>query len=290
MSSDKLIYFKKDAIDKLDAQNVQNATQKRRMCIGIAKFYVKVAQVFSAIVTTVNPTYKFKDLSGNSQEVDLKEKENIPDEAKASIQRINICSQRINALINGQNFNPSQKEPVKINPKFCEINTDSKTGKSRNLYSEPGMPELEKLYFDKYDYDHGGFVGMTEKMRKTVYEKDVETLYKAFTGNDKIPLDDKGEKTIKTFTQIALRNYKNSEGCNPGGKYTKAYEGTLKEKLFYEYAMHVNDMMNNVNKNQDKLLGIIDRLFSFNINPLTKTKEIVVKPSLTEKKIGRAHV
>jgi hypothetical protein len=285
MSSDKLIYFKKDAIDKLDVQNVQNATQKRRMCIGIAKFYVKVAQVFSAIVTTVNPTYKFKDLSGNSQEVDLKEKENIPNEAKASIQRINICSQRINALINGQSFNPNQKEPVKINPKFCEINTDSKTGKSRNLYSEPGMPELEKLYFDKYDYDHGGFVGMTEKMRKTVYEKDVETLYKAFTGNDKIPLDDKGEKTIKTFTQIALRNYKNSEGCSPGGKYTKAYEGSLKETLFYEYANHVNDMMNNVNTNQDKLLGIIDRLFSFNINPLTKTKEIVVKPSLTEKKL-----
>ena len=285
MASDKLIYFKKDQIDSFDVQNVQNATQKRRMCIGIAKFYVKVAQVFSAIVTTVNPTYKFKDISGNSQEVDLTQKENIPDEAKASIQRINICSQRINALINGQNFNPNQKEPVKINPNFCEINSDSKTGKSRNLYSEPGMPELEKLYFDKYDYDHGGFIGMTEKMRKTVYEKDVETLYKAFTGNDKIPLDAKGEKTIKTFTQIPLRNYKNSEGCSPGGKYTKAYEGSIKEKLFYEYASHINDMMNNVNNNQSKLLAIIDRLFSFNINPLTKKKEIVVKASLTEKKL-----
>jgi len=285
MDSDKLIYFKKDAIDKFDVQNVQNATQKRRMCIGIAKFYVKVAQVFSAIVTTINPTYKFKDLSGNTQQVDLKQKENIPDDAKASIERINMCSQRINALINGQTFTPNQKEPLKINPKFCDINTDSKTGKSRNLYSEPGMPELEKLYFDKYDYDHGGFVGMTENMRKTVYEKDVETLYKAFTGNDKIPLDEKGEKTIKTFTQIPLRNYKNSEGCNPGGKYTKAYEGTIKEKLFFEYASHVNDMMNHVNTNQDKLLQIIDRLFSFNVNPLTKTKEIVVKASLNEKKL-----
>ena len=285
MDSDKLIYFKKDAIDKFDVQNVQNATQKRRMCIGIAKFYVKVAQVFSAIVTTINPTYKFKDISGNTQQVDLKQKENIPDNAKASIERINMCSQRINALINGQTFTPNQKEPLKINPKFCDINTDSKTGKSRNLYSEPGMPELEKLYFDKYDYDHGGFVGMTENMRKTVYEKDVETLYKAFTGNDKIPLDEKGEKTIKTFTQIPLRNYKNSEGCNPGGKYTKAYEGTIKEKLFFEYASHVNDMMNHVNTNQDKLLQIIDRLFSFNVNPLTKTKEIVVKASLNEKKL-----
>ena len=35
-----MIYFKKDAIDSFDVQNVQNATQKRRMCIGIAKFYV----------------------------------------------------------------------------------------------------------------------------------------------------------------------------------------------------------------------------------------------------------
>ena len=285
MASDKLIYFKKDAIDKFDVQNIQNATQKRRMCIGIAKFYVKVAQVFSAIVTTINPTYKFKDISGNKQEVDLSQKQNIPDEATASIQRINMCSQRINALINGQKFNPDQKEPLKISPKFCEINFDSKTGKSRNLYSEPGMPELEKLYFDKYDYDHGGFVGMTEQMRKTVYEKDVETLYRAFTGNDTIPLDDKGEKTIKTFTQIPLRNYKTTEGCNPGGKYTKVYEGTIKEKLFYDYAIHVNTMMNNANSNQDKLLAIIDRLFSFNINPLTQKKEIVVKASLTEEKL-----
>ena len=150
------------------------------MCIGIAKFYVKVAQVFSAIVTTVNPTYKFKDISGNSQEVDLTQKENIPDETKASIQRINICSQRINALINGQNFNPNQKEPVKINPKFCEINYDSKTGKSRNLYSEPGMPELEKLYFDKYDYVHlpicNTIVSQSIEDVKKVYDNDIKIL------------------------------------------------------------------------------------------------------------------
>ena len=31
------------------------------------------------------------------------------------------------------------------------------------LVEEPGIPELEKLYYDKYDDDNGGFKGMTQK-------------------------------------------------------------------------------------------------------------------------------
>ena len=42
-------------------------------------------------------------------------------------------------------------------------------------------------------------------------------------------------------------------------------------------------MMDNMKKNQDKLLSIIDDLFVFTINPQTKKKEIRVNPMLTEK-------
>ncbi len=38
MTSDGLTYFNKDNLSKLD---VQNSIQKKRMCIGIAKFYIK---------------------------------------------------------------------------------------------------------------------------------------------------------------------------------------------------------------------------------------------------------
>ena len=78
LSKEKVVFVNKDQLETLDISNdAQKNLKKKRVCIGIAKFYVKIAQVFSAIVTTVNPTYKFKDISGNTQEVDLTKKENI---------------------------------------------------------------------------------------------------------------------------------------------------------------------------------------------------------------------
>ena len=57
------------------------------------------------------------------------------------------------------------------------------------------------------------FKGMTDKMRKDVYEKDVLTFYKAFTGNDRIPLNDQGKPKVKKFCDILLRDFHKSKGC-----------------------------------------------------------------------------
>jgi len=373
MTKDKLMFFQQDNLVNLD---VTNKTQKRRMCIGLAKFYVKIAHVFAAIVTTINPTYTFNVENANSfssteqtdeaesndtinaegndtinaegndtinaegndtintegndtinaegndtinaegndtinaegndtinaegnaptnvtfggndddelKEVDLTQKHTLPKNAKANIERINICSQRINALLNGEDYNVDVNKEVKVNPNFCDINYDKKKSKTKTLFSEPGIPELEKLYFDKYDYDNGGFIGMTKEMREKVYEKDVETFYKVFTGNDKLPQGN-NVTPIKKFSQIELHDYKKLEGCKPDGLYTKPYTGTLKDKLIAKYAEHINLMMNKANKNQEKLFEYIDKLFSFNFNEQTKEKEIIINPNLNEKKL-----
>ena len=344
MVKDKLMFFQQDNLVNLD---VTNKTQKRRMCIGLAKFYVKIAQVFAAIVTTINPTYIFKventnsdtftspqkdegdapsiktegdappiktegdapsiktegeiegdappikteddaliKIGGNDElkEVDLTQKHKLPENAKANTERINICSQRINALLNGEDYNVDVNKQVKVNPKFCDINNDKNKSKTKTLFSEPGIPELEKLYFDKYDYDNGGFIGMTKDMREKIYEKDVETFYKVFTGNDKMP-EGTNNTPIKKFSQIELHDYKKLEGCKPDGLYTKPYTGTLKDKLIAKYAQHINLMMNKANKNQEKLFEYIDKLFSFNLNDQTKEKDIIINPNLTEKKL-----
>ena len=284
MTSDSVIFLDKNNLPKLD---VRNQTQKRRLCIGIAKFYVKIAHVFAAITTTINPTYKYKDSTGATQEATLLNKQDIPDNAETKIKRINICSQRLNALINDNDYDaPTGQSGVKVAPKFCSLNFDVKTGKTRTLKSEPGIPELEKLYYDKYDYDVGGFTGMTKKTREEVYEKDVEKFYKVFTGNDKIPVQgpndpNPGEKLIKSFSQIPLRDFHKSAGCERNGAYTKRYYGSLKEKLFGDYAKHIKTMMQTATTNQDKLLEIVDDLFVFSINPKTDRKEIVVNPKLT---------
>ena len=71
-----------------------------------------------------------------------------------------------------------------IAPRFCEMNYDKTRRRDRNLSEEPGVPELEKLYYDEYNYDEGGFTGMSDKMRTEVYNKDLLNFYRAFTGND----------------------------------------------------------------------------------------------------------
>jgi hypothetical protein len=124
---------------------------------------------------------------------------------------------------------------------------------------------------------------MTPATRKNVYEKDVETFYRAFTGNEKIPLDADGSKKIRKFSDISLRDFHKSKGCAPGGVYTKSYKGTLGDKLFSDYANHVRQMIVTAEKNQDKLLKIIDKLFVYSIHPKTKSRQIVINPALTEK-------
>ena len=284
MENDNVIYLDKKNMSKLD---VRNKTQKRRLCIAIAKYYIKVAHVFAAIVTTINPTYTYKDATGSSHHVSLMEKHNLPKDAQTKINRINICSQRINALINNQDFDVSKDSKVTIKPKFCDINYDDSSKSSRTFTSEPGIPELSKLYHDKYNYDNGGFTGMTKKMRKNIYEKDVEMFYKTFTGNTKMPRDADGKKTIKTFSQIPLRDFHKSKGCEKDGVFNKEYTGTLKEELFKKYADHVKKMMQTTEKKQNKLLSIIDKLFVFSLNPETQYKEVVVDPKLTEKELQK---
>lgn len=74
MSNDNLLYLRKKDLTNID---VKNSVSKKRMCIGIAKFYIKVAHIFSAIVTTINPTYSYKDEMGTTHTVNFSDKNKI---------------------------------------------------------------------------------------------------------------------------------------------------------------------------------------------------------------------
>jgi hypothetical protein len=156
------------------------------------------------------------------------------------------------------------------------MNLDISANKSRSLSSEPGIPELSKLYYDKYDFDKGGFTGMTEKMRTGVYLEDVRKFYKVFTGENSVP------ENIQTFSDIPLRSFHTSKGCKSGGPYLNEYRGSVKDRLFKQYADHINKMMETTEQNQNKLLTQIDRLFVFNVNPITNAREVTIMPNLTD--------
>ena len=174
----------------------------------------------------------------------------------------------------------SPNQTIDIKSGFCGLNANS-DGSSKPLTSEPGIPELETLYYDVYDYNTGKFTTMSDEM-KAQYNTDLQTFYTLFTGKKELPTE------ITKFGQIPLRNYKTIGQCKPNGAFTKSYSGTLKDKLFKEYVDNLKLMMKNTEDNQNALLAIIDQLFVFIKDPRDPNKKlIVISPKLTNKLLSK---
>jgi len=271
MAKNNIAFFKKDNLGKMD---IKSPIVKKRMCIAIAKFYVQIFHVFNAIAHTINPVYTWKDQSGSTVSVDYEHRVDIPKDVSPTISKINLCSSRINALVNNQTMdNSSNQTEVQVKPTFCSLNKTT-DGKIENLQQEPGIPELETLYYDEYDYSTGVFTSMSKDM-KIQYDADVTDFYKVFTGKDDKP------EHISTFSDIILRDFHNMQHCKPGGAFTKGYKGSIKHKLFGLYAENIKEMDAATKKNQDSLLKLVDQLFVFIKDPQDpKNKLIIINPKL----------
>jgi len=280
LSKEKVMFVNKDQLESLDIQNdVNKSIKKKRVCIGIAKFYVKIAHIFAAIVKTINPVYVYKDESGNIVKNGLLEKDKIPKNVERKLYKLNICDNRIRSL-NSMDSDDVKKE-VNLHPKICGMNLN-KDGSVKNLEEEPGIVELLQLYLDdNYDYSNGTFTGMSDSTKK-LFEKDLKTFYTAFTGNKDMPPE------IKKFSDIKLRDYnsKNScQGSNPVFKQNYILSNT--DKLFVEYAKNIKTMIQSASNKQSELLSVINDLFIFVNDPYSDKKKIRVNPTLTEDKLQK---
>ncbi len=274
IKKDNILYMTKEDYEKLD---IRTKIYKKRLCIGIAKFYIKIAHIFSAILSTINPVYSYKNTDGEVIKVPLERRNEIPKDVNSQLTRVNICSERINALINKKDF--KNDNIIKVKPNFCEVNMIG--NKIKNLNDEPGIPELEVLYYDEYDLDEGVFKTMSTNMKKK-YLEDVKLFYKHFTNNDNMPDE------IKKFSDIKLRNFNINGICdNKNNLYLKEYTGNTNNKLFKNYADHINSMMNRAKENQNKLLKIIDELFVWSIEHSEQKKQIIINPNLDEEKLDK---
>ena len=134
MSSDRVLILKDTLLKKLD---IQNSIKKKRVCIGIAKFYIKIAHLFAAIVGTLNPVYSYKGNLGKTEKVPFLKRTHIPSELKstAKMSKINICSSRINSIIMEElKLVDSDDTKFTLKPKFCSMNTKNKTS-----YKKPAI-------------------------------------------------------------------------------------------------------------------------------------------------------
>jgi len=279
MEKEKVAYFNKNTLDKMD---IKSELRKKRMCIGIAKYYIQIFHIFNAIAHTINPVYTWKDAYGSTVSVDYEHRNDIPKDVQPTISKANLCNSRINSLMKDNSMInlKSTNDIVDVSTKFCSMNTNS-DGSSKTLLNEPGIPELNMLYYDVYDYNSGNFNSMSEAMLKQ-YNTDLQSFYKLFTGNSTMP------SYITKFSQIPLRDFQKISQCKKDGAFTRSYNGTLKETLFKQYADNIKNMMKNTDDNQKKLLAIIDQLFVFMVDPQDSTKKlIVINPKLDNKLLSK---
>ena len=257
--------------NKLPTFDINSKVKKERICMGIARFYITFFHLFASIVKAINPVYTYKDSTGKTVHIDLLEKMNIPPELKKQRELLGICKLKYKNLTPVQDNNNG----VIVAPKFCQK-------KSQSLCQQPGIKELKKLYFDEFDYDpksptSGTYYRMSKKMKEN-YEKDVKLFYKAFTGEVTVPDD------IKDFCDINTFDFSKLVSCSENEKHF-SYKGPKKNVSIRKYGKQLNKMMINTSDNQKKLLGIIDKMFSYDVDIQHKVKELTINPELNNESL-----
>ena len=220
------------------------------------------------------------------------EKQNIPPNLRVKYSNNSLCSRRIAALMTKQN----NENGIIVKPENCKMNIKKSNmidgvnvpidfEQSKNLSDEPGIPELELLYFDKYDFNNGKYYDMTPEGRKE-YNNDLEIFYKTFTGKS-IPKNADGSPSIKKFSHIPLKDFHNQDLCkDENSPWLKSYKGTTSDKLFVEYADHLKNMTEKSQKLEKKLLTVISQLFAFWIDPKKQEKQLTINPKLNDEMLS----
>ena len=283
LTKDNIIFLNKDQLENLDIKNdAQKSIRKKRVCLGIAKYYVKIAHLYAAIMTTINPIYIYKDETGNTVKRSLLEKNLIPKNVKRVKVNVNICDNRIKALRKSEPVVESPDETI-MRPEICTLNLN-KDKSIKSLSDEPGIQELMQLYLDdKYDYSTGTFTGMSEETEKQ-FQKDLKTFYTTFTGEQVM------DPTIKSFSDIKLKDakkeYKKCDGENP--EFMRKYQVDKNDQLFIDYSTNIREMINRASSKQSELLSVINDIFTFVIDPFTKKKKIRISPTLNDDLLQKA--
>jgi len=286
---DKMEKGKMHYLDRKDLSNldVKNQVRKRRLCIGISKYYIKIAHIFAAIVKTINPEYSYKDQFGQYQRVSVLDQNKMPTHfhhntnVKIPMTKAtgkSFCQHRINALTPVIDAHDGQQALYKV--KICDVNNPGAGHKSIgpmqrvvSLGAEPGFPELKSLYMDKFDYRSGRFTGMTEKSKKE-FEQDMGTFYKAFTNKSTAP------PNLSNFDNIPLMDYHNQPPCHtPDGFLVQQFAYDPTSSLYKTYAEHLGKMKTDATAGQEKLVGILKQLF---------IKTLKKEPTRTTRRRGRA--
>ena len=272
---------------KLDEQNV---FRKKQMCVGIARFYVQIGNLFNAIMSTMRP-YNYEYIQRNMPEnfydmltfglLDGAESRN-KDKAKYEtssmagfVRRQNDTKMKMERLLRmgdqtmkitpGSGICSIQKdmENIKITPMSTTTTASTAT---QNKIKPSIFAMLEELYFDIFHETSSvnpsspQFIAMSERMKNKIYKRDVAEIFRIVT-DGKEPGED-----IRTFADVSKYindNDKMKEWCNKNKDLKLDVDNNMRSNpLFVKYIRHIQNMNYQISKQRKVIVRLLDRVFS----------------------------
>jgi hypothetical protein len=271
---------------RLDEQNV---FRKKQMCVGIARFYVQIGNLFNAIMSTMRPyNYEFlqKNMPDNfydmltfglidGPEARNKEKTKYETYNMAGFTRKqNDMKDRMKRLLQKGEID------MKITPGsgICSINNDMKGIKTtpmsmttsastttQNKIKPSIFAMLEELYFDIFHHasevntNTPQFIAMSERMKNKIYRRDVQELFRIVTGG-KEPGED-----IRTFADVSQYINDNNiinQWCEKNRNLEINVNDNMRyQPIFVKYVNHIQTMNYKITKHRKGIVKLLDRVF-----------------------------
>lgn len=271
---------------KLDEQNV---FRKKQMCVGIARFYVQIGNLFNAVMSTMRPyNYEYQQKTMPDNFYDMLTFGLLDNSASRNTEKVKYDTYNMAGFARRQADMKQKMErllkigeiDMKIAPGsgICSINNDMKAIKTmpmsmtssastttQNKIKPSIFAMLEELYFDIFhqasevNTNTPQFIAMSERMKNKVYRRDVQELYRIVTGG-KEPGDD-----IRTFADVSQYINDNSiiqQWCEKNrGLEINVNNNVRYNPIFVKYVKHIQMMNYKITKHRKGIVKLLDRVF-----------------------------
>ena len=271
---------------KLDEQNV---FRKKQMCVGIARFYVQIGNLFNAVMSTMRPyNYEYQQKTMPDNFYDMLTFGLLDNSASRNTEKAKYDTYNMAGFARRQADMKQKMErllkigeiDMKIAPGsgICSINNDMKAIKTmpmsmtssastttQNKIKPSIFAMLEELYFDIFhqasevNTNTPQFIAMSERMKNKVYRRDVQELYRIVTGG-KEPGDD-----IRTFADVSQYINDNSimnQWCEKNrGLEINVNNNVRYNPIFVKYVKHIQMMNYKITKHRKGIVKLLDRVF-----------------------------
>ena len=264
-----------------------NEFRKRQMCVGLARFYVQIGNLFNAVMSTMRPyNYENTRRTGPENFYDMLTFSLLEGRKTSSSDKMRYETSNMSGFAKKQ---ADMKKKLESLLKFGEIVQDLTPGEGicniRKDIDENKITPMtitgssatetkikpsifamvEELYYDIFHQSSSvnpkspQFIAMTAVMKEKIYRNDVQQLYRIVTGGK-----EPGPE-IKTFTDVSKYVNDNEEvtkWCSRNKNMKiKVTDDLRRDSGFVEYVQHIRETMAFTSKQRKGIVGLLDRVF-----------------------------